>query len=45
MLNWLRGGRGRYSWLGEGWEKLSGRIKEGFEAIAKEMEEQGGGKP
>ena len=27
----------------EGWEKLSGRIKEGFEAIAKEMEEQGGG--
>ena len=23
--------------------KLSGRIKEGFEAIAKEMEEQGGG--
>ena len=28
----------------EGWEKLSGRIKEGFETIAKEMEEQGGGK-
>ena len=27
----------------EGWEKLSGRIKEGFETIAKEMEEQGGG--
>ena len=27
----------------EGWEKLSGRIREGFETIAKEMEEQGGG--
>ena len=27
----------------ESWEKLSKRIKEGFEAIAKEMEEQGGG--
>ena len=27
----------------EGWEKLSSRIKEGFESIAKEMEEQGGG--
>ena len=27
----------------EGWEKLSGRIREGFETIAKEMEEHGGG--
>ena len=27
----------------EGWEKLSGRIWEGFEAIAKEMEANGGG--
>ena len=27
----------------EGWEKLSSRIKEGFESIAKEMEEHGGG--
>ena len=27
----------------EGWEKLSSRIKGGFESIAKEMEEQGGG--
>ena len=26
----------------EGWAKLSGRIKEGFETIAKEMEEHGG---
>ena len=27
----------------EGWEKLSSRIRQGFESIAKEMEEEGGG--
>ena len=44
MLSWLK------VWVevdtagwAEGWEKLSGRIEEGFEAIAKEMEEKGGG--
>ena len=42
MLNWLRVEVDTAGWA-EGWEKLSGRIKEGFEAIAKEMEEQGGG--